>query len=1002
MATLFALAQGAQGLGANGADGLFLIRFGAEFLPYMFMALGVASLLFTLVYSAGIIRIRPLVFLTAVFLTFIAVVGAQRLAFGLGFSAIYPILWLSINVINALLGIITWYVAGEVADTRQAKRLFPLFASGGILGAIVGNLGTGFLATTFGTENVIVVYVLLLAGAWLVTIDIIRRHFHEAKHKRKRGTLGDLRAGFDYVRRSKLMRLMAAASVLFSILFFSVSFPFSREASHVIPDEAELVGFLGLFSGAATVVTLLISLVIANRLYLRFGLVTAILVLPLVYFGGFILWAFHFSIETALAVRLAQLAVVNGIMSPAWWAIFYVVPSDHRGQVFGFDDDLPSQIGVVLSGVLLILGERLLTNSQIFALGTAVALLSAVVVWRMRPAYAETLVHALRAGRFEVFGRGPQSFAPFQGNPGALQVVVKALHDPRPGTRRIAAEVLGRMGDASAAPDLEKAAADEDAHVRRAAVHALGELAVEGAAHVVTARLSDTDPGVRAEASRVFPILKPVPEPHERRKLEELLGDGETHVAVQAAVALAGLGDVDRPVNHLKHLLESDRHESRALAVGGLSRIAAQADKHSTPLRGGLLESVAGSTRDPVPAVRRAAVEALRVFPGQAPIGHWVGALDDEDASVRQAAAQALKNHPDSAEHVLPILAHGSERHREAALDALPSGDAKIVHVLGEYARREAEQARRWHELARAIPNRGRVTRLLCELARERASRAEVRLVKAIGLLSNPEVMELVAKSFKSRSGENRAEAIEALDTLGDKRLARELVPLLEESTNPGSAGGMAAAEALSALLADPDPWARALAARAVAETREQSLVPELKEIAASDGDPLSQHAASTALAEIGEESPMETLQVVSPLERMMLLREVTLFADLSPDDLKQIAEVAREHWYPDGTRLMKEGEEGNELYVLAQGRVRVTRNVNGEEKVIATRSVGDAIGEMAILESAPRFASIWAEGEVRALVLEEDAFRAILRDRPEVSLAVLRALSRRLRERDT
>jgi CRP-like cAMP-binding protein len=52
---------------------------------------------------------------------------------------------------------------------------------------------------------------------------------------------------------------------------------------------------------------------------------------------------------------------------------------------------------------------------------------------------------------------------------------------------------------------------------------------------------------------------------------------------------------------------------------------------------------------------------------------------------------------------------------------------------------------------------------------------------------------------------------------------------------------------------------------------------------------------------------------------------------------------------------------------------------------------------QMAIIDSSPRFATVTADGEARTLVIGSDAFKAILRDRPEVSLAVMRGLSRRL-----
>ncbi|MEW6569335.1 MAG: hypothetical protein AB1449_14470, partial [Chloroflexota bacterium] len=57
-------------------------------------------------------------------------------AFALSHPALYPVQWLTANIINALLGTLVWSVAGEVCNARQAKRLFPLFASAGIVGGV--------------------------------------------------------------------------------------------------------------------------------------------------------------------------------------------------------------------------------------------------------------------------------------------------------------------------------------------------------------------------------------------------------------------------------------------------------------------------------------------------------------------------------------------------------------------------------------------------------------------------------------------------------------------------------------------------------------------------------------------------------------------------------------------------------------------------------------------------------------------------------------------------
>lgn len=145
----------------------------------------------------------------------------------------------------------------------------------------------------------------------------------------------------------------------------------------------------------------------------------------------------------------------------------------------------------------------------------------------------------------------------------------------------------------------------------------------------------------------------------------------------------------------------------------------------------------------------------------------------------------------------------------------------------------------------------------------------------------------------------------------------------------------------------------------------------------------------------------METLATMSLLERVLFLKEVPLFGDLSPDDLGQLAELAKERWFSDGEILCREGEQGDELFIITAGCVRVTRQDGSHAKLLATRCVGEFLGEMSIIDATPRSASVAAVGEVRTLVITSPAFKAILRERPEVSLAVMRGLSRRLREKE-
>ena len=143
----------------------------------------------------------------------------------------------------------------------------------------------------------------------------------------------------------------------------------------------------------------------------------------------------------------------------------------------------------------------------------------------------------------------------------------------------------------------------------------------------------------------------------------------------------------------------------------------------------------------------------------------------------------------------------------------------------------------------------------------------------------------------------------------------------------------------------------------------------------------------------------MDTLKTVSILERILLLREIPIFADLPPEDLKLVAETAREEWYPQNTIIFQQGEEGNVMFVIVEGSLHVVRTINGAEQVLAQRGPGDFVGEMAVIESAPRLATLRTQTDVRVLAIDGETFKGILRERPDVSFAVLRNISRRLRE---
>ena len=144
----------------------------------------------------------------------------------------------------------------------------------------------------------------------------------------------------------------------------------------------------------------------------------------------------------------------------------------------------------------------------------------------------------------------------------------------------------------------------------------------------------------------------------------------------------------------------------------------------------------------------------------------------------------------------------------------------------------------------------------------------------------------------------------------------------------------------------------------------------------------------------------MDTLATLSIMERILFLRRVRLFSDLPPSELKQVAAITNEQYYLDGEVIARQGEPGEEMFIIVSGEVLVTEDAGSHPAVeLARRGPGEYVGEMAIISQEPRMASLSARGDVRVLHIAQPQFEAILRERPETSLAVMRVLCARLKE---
>ena len=126
-------------------------------------------------------------------------------------------------------------------------------------------------------------------------------------------------------------------------------------------------------------------------------------------------------------------------------------------------------------------------------------------------------------------------------------------------------------------------------------------------------------------------------------------------------------------------------------------------------------------------------------------------------------------------------------------------------------------------------------------------------------------------------------------------------------------------------------------------------------------------------------------------------LSQVPMFSACSKRDLQLVARRAEDVRVAAGKVLVNEGETGHEFFVILDGTARVTRR----GKRVATLSPGSAFGELALLDRAPRNATVVAETPMELVVLGQREFAGIIDEVPGFARKLLAGMASRLREAD-
>ena len=819
---------------------------------------------------------------------------------------------------------------------------------------------------------------------------------------------------------------------------YFVDFAFLAETRERTADVTAFASFFGLFSGLTQVLSLLTRLFVSGPLLTRFGIRTGLLVLPLTH------------------VLCTAGILVAGLLPGAGAAVFWLVvgnqgvykvlkhPIDNPCfkvlyQPLARRDRLGAQVAVEtvvtplttgLAGVVMLIFAA---TGHVDPLAFAWVLLATFLLWaavasRGGRAYGGALVQALR-------GRLVPGESLELGDEASRRAVEAALESDRPSDVLFALDLLERAAPKRVAGKLAELLGHPASDVRRAAFSRLERRGERAAAGLVAHRLQvEESPEVRVAALSALVALQGS---EAVSLVSRYLADPDAGVRV---AALAGLvrtaGGAESPwrgevLRRATSVLPQDRLDAArviATAERGLfdSALRALLADDDRAVRRAALQAAAAAGGPLVwPAVlatladRRTsgAATAALLAGGEAALPHIGKALRDEtdpSVKVRLIRVAAAGGADATRALVLPHLASADASVRQAALAGLVAaghrmgdGDAERSSVL-ETLRAEARQAS-W-VLATARDLEADAT---ADLAREALLReATLGRERALLLLScayDASALARAREGLGHEAREKRALALEVLDvTLPPEERALAL-PLCEEGEKRLAAlldlfpqERLGASARLADLLRPESgvrPFTRAAALYAVARSRLRELRPLVDAVLSEAATPLVAGTAAFAREahddnESGKGSPRPMLTI----EKVITLKAALMFEEAPPEVLAEVAAILEETVARAGTPVFAKGDAGDSMYIIAEGRMRVS---DGERTVVEL-GPGDVFGELALLDPEPRLYTVAALEDSRLLRLDREAFLELMGGNIEIVRGVLHVLCERLRRAET
>jgi len=483
----------------NYVDAAFLKRYGPQYIPWMLVINALLTFVVFAVAERLGRRFMDHFLLSGFLLIYAASVTILFFMVKANLSIAYPILYQLLYLLDSVLLVYLWNIAGDLFDARQGKRIFPLVTSGQVLGTTLGSFATKPITLIIGDDPTLILFgavclgtALYLAKTGTQTVGRAVPKATTAKFVSKKLTeVPGLMAKYPIVRY--LIVTGIVPNFLLPIFFYQ----FSIIANNTFTSEQSLISFLSVFRGLTTFTTFIL-LFFVGRLYQSAGLANASLVHPLNFSLIFASLTAFFNIYIACYGQFTVILIQRAIAGPVNKVLFNVIPSDLAVWSRTFVRGTVLKVGMLAGSITMIILKPVLSAQYFSVIALAMAVYWVIETLIFRKHYKRILkqvivekqidfdqVESVRT--FDSGGAamelGPVSVEDREEERAPVserklpemepEVALKLLEDPNPSTRAEAAASFMANQDIRAVARLVRCLEDVDGDVREAAMEAL-------------------------------------------------------------------------------------------------------------------------------------------------------------------------------------------------------------------------------------------------------------------------------------------------------------------------------------------------------------------------------------------------------------------------------------------------------------------------------------------------------------------------------------------------